>query len=259
MHCLLSCSLLQSHSYVQWMATKQANILKVPVHSAGLPLRLFISLRTARVWVDSGLSVNVPQMKAFVLQAGFVRVNQTEVGAAAHSSLLINAAPLFHLASVSDTYVHAAPITHSFHILLPSCPLSIICCLLSLKIEAKPPARWPSVPAGGKHLCLLCFSFLLPPKVFLCLLLIPLRIIIQMIFVVPQSCPRVCVLSYHLFTLSSIFFFLWPFYFIIHFTDATVRKSSLSCSTYVTKAVSTARNSVYTDGKEILLVTTILL
>lgn len=66
---------------------------------------LFISPRTARVWVDPGLSVNVPQMTAFVLQVGFVRVNLTEAGAVAHSSLPINAAALFQLASVSDTSV----------------------------------------------------------------------------------------------------------------------------------------------------------
>lgn len=104
----------------------------MPVQCAGLARRLFISPRTARVWEGSGSSVKVPQMRVFVLQVGFVGVNLTEVGAAAHSSRLINAAALFHLASVSDTYVHAAPITHSFISPSPAVPCQSLaaCCLL---------------------------------------------------------------------------------------------------------------------------------
>lgn len=125
--------LLFIHTDVQLTATKQANIFqRTPVQCAGRARRLFIRPRTARVREGSGPSVKVPQMRVFVLQVGFVGVNLTEVGAAAHSSRLINAAALFHLASVSDTYVHAAPITHSFMSPSPAVPCQSLaaCCLL---------------------------------------------------------------------------------------------------------------------------------
>lgn len=41
--------LLLIQTDIQLMATKQANILKMPLHGAGLTLHLFISLGTARV------------------------------------------------------------------------------------------------------------------------------------------------------------------------------------------------------------------
>lgn len=112
------------------MATKQATIYTH--NGAGVTRSLFISLGTARVWLDSALSATLPQTMVFVLQDGFVRANLTEVGAAAHSSLLIKSVALFQLASVSDTCVPAAPITHSFISSFPALPCQSLaaCCLL---------------------------------------------------------------------------------------------------------------------------------
>lgn len=117
--------LLLIHMVVQSTATKQGDILKMQdFHSARLSAR--------EQHVPEWILVNVPQMKVFVLQVGFVGVKLAEVRAAAHSSLLINAAALFHLASVSDTYVHTAPITHSFISSFPAVPCQSLAarCLL---------------------------------------------------------------------------------------------------------------------------------
>lgn len=114
------------------MATKQATIYTYIHNGAGVPRSLFISPGTARVWLDSASSGTVPQTTVFVLQDGFVRANLTEVGAAAHSSLLIKSAALFQLASVSDTCVPAAPITRPFISSFPAHPCQSLaaCCLL---------------------------------------------------------------------------------------------------------------------------------
>lgn len=108
--------LLYIYMYTQWCRSYTQ-----PVYQPG----------TERVWLDSALSGTVPGMTGFVLQDGVVRANLTEVGAAAHSSLLIKSAALFQLASVSDTCVPAAPITHSFISSFPALPCQSLaaCCL----------------------------------------------------------------------------------------------------------------------------------